>query len=47
MYAENSETIRSFMHETVEVVMKNLYAKSMKGYQGNPFIAVATIMKDS
>jgi hypothetical protein len=42
VYAEQNPLIRGLMHEVVEVCLKKVFVKSMKGYNENPFVAVAT-----
>lgn len=47
MYVENDASVRDFMHDLVEVCLKKIFMKSIKGYQGNPYVAVATTVIDS
>lgn len=42
VYAEQNPVIRQLMHEIVDVCLKKIFVKSMKGYKENPFVAVAT-----
>ena len=46
VYKENVECIRTVMHEITEYCLKKLYTKSIKGYKGNPYVAVVTVLME-
>lgn len=45
-YHETSPVIREGMHRLVSLYLKLGYAKGIKGYEGNPYIAVAVVNKE-
>lgn len=46
VYKEAVECIRDMMHEITDCCLKKLYTKSIKGYQGNPYVAAMTVLME-